>query len=288
MDNYKQGASGAVIPIMPTRTVATVIVCSVVALKNSFVQADGAPCKDNFACSLNGLCTQAVCVCDPGWTSHPELGQGEPDCGMLDLKPSKSYESFHGISEQSSSWGGSVLQLPINGTMKFAMFAAEMTHNCTLRHWTTNSEVVLALADDPTGPYVEQFQIIPPWAHNPEAIHTTDDMVVIFTLGDGIPLHGPEYRCDRPPAPSPAPPKPPTPPVPSGNVQTVNFTLHYAPVANAAFASQENWRPYNASIVDFPVEFQFPGNWNPAPVQLPDGRVRIMVHTGWSGMANGE
>ena len=25
------------------------------------------------------------------------------------------------------------------------------------------------------------------------------------------------------------------------------------------------------------------GNWNPAPVALPDGRVRIMVHTGWSG-----
>ena len=86
------------------------------------------------------------------------------------------------------------------------MFAAEMTRGCTLRHWTTNSEVVLALADSPTGPYTEQFQIIPPWAHNPEAILTKEGEVVVFTLGDGAPVHGPEYPCDAPhPTPAPKP-----------------------------------------------------------------------------------
>ena len=40
--------------------------------------------------------------------------------------------------------------------------------------------------------YTERLQIIPPWAHNPEAIHTPDGEVVVYTLGNGIPLHGPE------------------------------------------------------------------------------------------------
>ena len=40
------------------------------------------------------------------------------------------------------------------------------------------------------------------------------------------------------------------------------------------------------TIKDFPVEFSFQGNWNPAPVALPDGRVRVMVHTMYSGFYN--
>ena len=140
-------------------------------------------CSSDLDCSLNGLCNpnpylspnpnpraaeddhqqqrrqqqqqqhqqqqhQQVCVCDPGWTGD--------DCGMLDFKPAPSPVSFHGLNRNRSSWGGSVLRLPLpNGTLAYAMFAAEMTHDCTLRHWLTNSEVVLALASEPTGPYVE-------------------------------------------------------------------------------------------------------------------------------------
>jgi len=28
-------------------------------------------------------------------------------------------------------------------------------------------------------------------------------------------------------------------------------------------------------------DLQMPGNWNPAPVALPDGSVRVMAHTDW-------
>ena len=62
-----------------------------------------------------------------------------------------------------------------------------------------------AIADKPTGPYTEQFQVITPWSHNPEAIITAGN-VVVYTLGNGIPLHGPEYPCDAPPGPTPPPP----------------------------------------------------------------------------------
>lgn len=45
---------------------------------------------------------------------------------------------------------------------------------------------------------------------------------------------------------------------------------------------KEAWKVFNTSMIDFPLEFQFQGNWNPAPVAMPDGKVRIMVHTDWS------
>jgi hypothetical protein len=296
---------------------------------------------------------------------------------MLDLLPAPSDVSFHGLDDKKSSWGGSVLQLPVaDGKTKWAMFAAEMTRGCTLRHWTTNSEVVVALADSPTGPYTEQFQIIPPWAHNPEAILTKEGEVVIFTLGDGKPVHGPEFPCDAPPSPQPKPevctgpkntttqcasdfagsnhpcpsvmqpiclgfvagkswgqccagphppyPAPTPPPTPGNAVHDVTMLVHHAPVGQ--FTDKAAWKAHNATIKDFPKVFkvraysaihsflhsltlcthsflhslhaltpscthsfsiqQWEGNWNPAPVALPDGRVRVMAHTGFSGFFN--
>lgn len=252
------------------------------------ISAVTAVCSDDNDCSLNGVCTAGICVCDDGWTTHDNLKIDGPDCGQLDFLPAPSDTSFHGLDANKSSWGGSVLHLPFGtGTKKWSMFAAEMTRGCTLRHWTTNSEVVLALADDPMGPYTEAFQIIPPWAHNPEAIETVDGEVVVFTLGDGKPVHGPEFPCDAPsaPTPAPAPPLPPSPPpTPGTAVHNVSMLLHHAPVHS--YFHPAAWTPHNATIVDFPVDFKWEGNWNPAPVALPDGRVRVMVHTGFSGYFN--
>ena len=152
-----------------------------------------AACPGDGLCSLNGVCKQGACQCDDGWMLGPDR-----DCSRLDLLPAPSSVSFHGLDENKSSWGGSVLRLPnAGGTPQWAMFAAEMTHDCTLRHWTTNSEVVYAVSSGKaTGPYKEHFQVIPPWAHNPEAILTADGEVAVFTLGNGVgellsPCHSP-------------------------------------------------------------------------------------------------
>ena len=51
--------------------------------------------------------------------------------------------SWSGLNQNTSSWGGSILNLPGAEKNQWVMFAAEMTHGCTLRHWTTNSEVVM-------------------------------------------------------------------------------------------------------------------------------------------------
>ena len=61
----------------------------------------------------------------------------------------------------------------------------------------------------------------------------------------------------------------------------MHFLIRFA--AASKFNDRAAWKVHNATILDFPVDFKFEGNWNPAPVALPDGRVRIMVHTGWSG-----
>lgn len=263
----------------------------------------GAGCPGDGLCSLNGVCTAGACQCDDGWMLGPD-----EDCSRLDLLPAPSDVSFHGLDENKSSWGGSVLRLPdAAGKPQWSMFAAEMTHDCTLRHWTTNSEVVFAVSETATGPYKEQFQIIPPWAHNPEAILTADGEVAVFTLGNGVEPNswGPEARCEPgepcapggscpppPPVPNaptrPLPPcrpangKTPATPCPKGN-SSMHFLIHHAP--KDGYTDRKNWQAYNATILDFPDVFRLNngGNWNPAPVALPDGRVRVMVHTGYAG-----
>ena len=281
----------------------------VLAAAAAAAAAAEAPCTGDDDCSLNGVCTAGYCVCDPGWVSADHTGRGmhAGGCGLLDLKPATSSVSFHGLDDKKSSWGGSILRLPAAGgkAEQYAMFAAEMTHDCTLRHWTTNSEVVLAVSDNPTGPFKESFQIIPPWAHNPEAILTPDGTVAVYTLGNGIQIngdggiHGPQVRCDLN-ASAPPPPAPPhaPPPPPGEHAATADawFLIHFA--TNVTYQDKTQWKVHNATIKDFPTDFSFrggaglglgtytEGNWNPAPVALPDGRVRIMVHTGWSGLPN--
>jgi hypothetical protein len=147
------------------------------------------PCKSDEDCSLNGVCEPGgVCKCDPGWTTLPD--DDGPWCGFLDFLPSPTSVcgaacAFHGgaggVDTKTTSWGGSVLR--VGG--KYWMFAAEMAQRCTLGAWTTNSQVVTAVSDTPTGPFVRQAIAIPPWSHNPAAIHTPDGKFVIFTLGPG-------------------------------------------------------------------------------------------------------
>ncbi len=247
-----------------------------VAVAASIALVAIATCKTDEDCSLNGVCRDGACDCDPAWT--------ESDCGMLALLPAAQKASFHGLNEQTTSWGGSVV--PAKG--KYYMYAAEMMNNCTLGSWTVNSEVVVATSDKPEGPYVEQRQIVKPWAHNPQAIVVDGGKTVaVFSLGDGVPINGPVKDCTKGTA-APVPPRSQPRPRPAvrskddGNT-TVHFVIHFA---ENDFVNGP-WRAWNASIVDFPTEYKFPGNWNPSPWLMSDGKtVRLMVHTNtapWAG-----
>jgi hypothetical protein len=139
-------------------------------------------------------------VCDPGWITLP-FGVNDtmaPGCGYLDLGQAAITEcgaacAFHGglggVDVGTTSWGGSVNKDPADG--KYVMFAAE---HCSLGQWTTNSQVVMAKSDTPTGPFVRHGVAIPPWSHNPEAVLAPDGTWVIYTLGPGFGLK-PVLNC---------------------------------------------------------------------------------------------
>ena len=107
-----------------------------------------------------------------------------------------------------------MLHAPEDG--KYYMWAASMVNNCTLDAWMTNSEVVLAVSQTPLGPFEKVKTIVPPWAHNPQAIRAPDNssksgyVYALYTLGDGRNYHGSPKNC------GPLPPAPPVPPAPPG------------------------------------------------------------------------
>lgn len=116
-------------------------------------------CATDFDCSLNGLCTNGKCACDVPWKGDR--------CGTLDILPGAvglhhiPLCTYHGDGPNSTSWGGSVLRSPEDGA--YYMWAASMAHNCTMGEWQTNSEVVLAKADTPMGPFEKVKTIVLPW-----------------------------------------------------------------------------------------------------------------------------
>jgi hypothetical protein len=179
------------------------------ALTHHHIAAGAAgACTDDLSCALNGICTSGRCVCDAPWVgTHCQTLQLAPGIVGLHGLPLCAY---HGDGPNSTSWGGSVLHAPEDG--KYYMWAASMVNNCTLSDWMTNSEVVLAVAQTPLGPFTKLKTIVPPWAHNPQAIRAPDNssksghFYALYTLGDGQNYHGPPKTC------GPAPPPPPTPP----------------------------------------------------------------------------
>lgn len=85
-------------------------------------------------------------------------------------------------------WGASVIQAEDG---KYYMFASRWPKKLTMRAWATNSEIVLASADKPEGPYKFRQVVFPPrgpryfdgmMTHNP-SIHYHNGKYVLFYLG---------------------------------------------------------------------------------------------------------
>lgn len=226
-------------------------------------------CTDEEGCSLNGVCSSSskTCVCDAPW--------GGASCETLQFAPGIESAcgklcAYHGNKNDTTSWGGSVVRAEEDG--KYYMFVAQMTNGCTLGQWRSNSEVVLARADDPLGPFEYIMDVVTPWAHNPEVIVADDEtrgkIYALFALGDGVPVV-PEKNCTGEDMPVDAREERSAP-----KNATVNFTIHWAQHPLGP------WRAHVASILDWPGNWDYgaKGNWNPAPM-VHGGRVFLMAHT---------
>jgi len=133
-------------------------------------------CSDDLGCSLNGVCgSDGVCQCDVPWSGTT--------CDLLDILPTLPDSGYNGTAVNTSSWGGSIVQ---DDDGSWHMFVAEMSDNCGLGAWTTNSQVVHAVADGPLGPYVRSEVVVPLFAHNPTVRRVNGTWLLYHIgLGDG-------------------------------------------------------------------------------------------------------
>jgi hypothetical protein len=80
-----------------------------------------------------------------------------------------------------NSWGGASIQ---SGN-KWYLFASQIQGKCPLLgHWSRVSEVVRAVSDNPTGPFVDCSTVLPSFAHNAKPFLAPDGTWLIYYIGN--------------------------------------------------------------------------------------------------------
>lgn len=119
-------------------------------------------CSTDEDCDLNGICTDNVCICDPGWTGV--------DCGRLDLRPGPRQNGYNLTQNGTSSWCNSIIKDPVKQGIHH-LIVSEFTHDCGLDYWTPYSRIIRAESTNgPLGPYEFKQEIAPSFAHNPSVV----------------------------------------------------------------------------------------------------------------------
>ena len=94
-------------------------------------------------CSLNGVPRAGGrgCACDAGWRGA--------ECGELAVLPGAAALGYHNTTPGvGASWGANAL---FHGGLWHA-FVAQMTLNCSLAQYGSNSAIIRATAPSPAGP----------------------------------------------------------------------------------------------------------------------------------------
>ena len=122
-------------------------------------------------CSLNGVCTVGVCVCDPGWVGT--------DCGELDLRPASRGTGYNRTLEGTSSWGGTVVRDTENATL-WHLFVSEFTGGCGLDYWAPMSRIVRAESTTgPAGPFTFAAEVVSTFSTNPAVATSPDGLILL-------------------------------------------------------------------------------------------------------------
>ena len=114
-----------------------------------------------------------------------------PAAFVLDLAPAAPVATQAFANSSLSSWGGNAAKYA--GNNKYHLFASAMTQGCNLGSWKTNSEVIHAVSDTPTGPFKFVEVVLGRWHHNPQLfIHPDGTWMILSmsTVGAGT-----EARC---------------------------------------------------------------------------------------------
>lgn len=144
-------------------------------------------CTTEDDCSLNGVCSDGSCICDPGWRSA--------DCGELDLYPATKWtgynhtnvnasDAYEGGTKGNSSWGGQILQ-DREDPNKFHLITSQFAHGCGLSGWKPFSTIIRAESSaGPRGPYTWAQELFSSFYHNPTTFWSpADELYLLYFIG---------------------------------------------------------------------------------------------------------
>ena len=124
-------------------------------------------------CSLNGYKNKiGTCICDKPWTGA--------DCETLQVLP-VSFPQGYGMAPNKTTWGGDILFR--DGI--FHLYASVMSNGCSLRQWTTHSQIEHAVSKTLTGPFTFKDVAVPIFSHNPKVIQLQDNKLALIHIGTG-------------------------------------------------------------------------------------------------------
>ena len=144
-------------------------------------------CAVDLDCSLNGVCNNGACVCDPGWTGAT--------CSTLDLLPARRANGYK--VKGQSSWGGSIVK---GGNGTFHMFVEEIVNGCGLNTYARNMRIAHAVSETgrADGPYRPANLVTNYSASTPHAVRdpASGDWLIFGTgCGRAVCLPVPEKEC---------------------------------------------------------------------------------------------
>jgi hypothetical protein len=130
-------------------------------------------CATDDDCSLLGACVAGACVCDAGFTGAA--------CSTLAVLPGPSSLGYHNSTPGvGASWGANAIF--VDGL--WHAFIAEMSKNCTLNDYGSNSQIIHATAPSLEAPFSKRGVAIAPFAHNPTVRALPDGSgYLLFMIG---------------------------------------------------------------------------------------------------------
>ena len=119
-----------------------------------------ASCNSAADCYHNGRCASGSCICNPGWNGSR--------CASIRWSGTGAHRAFN---DSLWTWGGSPVRGP-DGLIH--MFASELSNNCGVLHYCSNSRVIHLTATSPLGPFTRRAVALaprPPPAWDSGAVH---------------------------------------------------------------------------------------------------------------------
>ena len=118
-----------------------------------------AKCSRDFDCSgANGRCIGSECVCSPGWAGSR--------CGQVAWKQRSARTPFDIDAAHMRGWWTWGASPAIDDGGKHHLFVSQISNDCGIHHYQTNSRIVHMTAPAATGPYTPaaDFDVLPPRA----------------------------------------------------------------------------------------------------------------------------